>query len=85
MHIGILMILGNRFYIISSWGQTRKVEGEDKGHGSSHGDFDESTIPLKKWLEWENERKRLGAVVTSPTADIADMSNSFSRIPSMKR
>ena len=45
-----------------SWGATRVVhgEGKDKGHGLSGGAHLQSgVIPLKKWADWERER-RLG-------------------------
>ncbi|KAJ3107082.1 hypothetical protein HDU96_008024 [Phlyctochytrium bullatum] len=43
-----------------SWGETRKVEGEAKGdsHGEKGGTFDPSAVELKKWHEWENERRQ---------------------------
>ncbi|CEP13266.1 hypothetical protein [Parasitella parasitica] len=42
-----------------SWGDTRKVEGvkKDKGHGGEGGDFDSSVITMKKWSEYEMERR----------------------------
>ncbi|KAI8802768.1 chitin synthase-domain-containing protein [Cladochytrium replicatum] len=42
-----------------SWGQTRKVEGEtkDKGHGDSEGVFEHEGLVLKRWEEWERERR----------------------------
>ncbi|RUP48368.1 chitin synthase-domain-containing protein [Jimgerdemannia flammicorona] len=41
-----------------SWGQTRQVAGEVKGHDHSRaeGEFDSSQIVMKKWEEWERER-----------------------------
>ncbi|KAJ1662742.1 hypothetical protein EV178_005608 [Coemansia sp. RSA 1646] len=43
-----------------SWGETRKVQGEgkDKGHGASEGTFDASTVPLKRWEDYERKRLR---------------------------
>ncbi|OZJ01726.1 hypothetical protein BZG36_05448 [Bifiguratus adelaidae] len=43
-----------------SWGETRKVTGETKGdsHGNKDGQFDASTVPLKKWSEHEKDRMR---------------------------
>ncbi|KDQ57735.1 glycosyltransferase family 2 protein [Jaapia argillacea MUCL 33604] len=43
-----------------SWGETRKVEGEgkDKGHGDGHGAFDGSSVPLRRWEDWERSRLR---------------------------
>lgn len=41
-----------------SWGQTRKVSG-DKGdfHGDKEGEFDSSHIVMKRWAEFERERR----------------------------
>ncbi|PPQ75362.1 hypothetical protein CVT24_013149 [Panaeolus cyanescens] len=41
-----------------SWGQTRKVLG-DKGddHGDKDGEFDSSHIVMKRWAEFERERR----------------------------
>ncbi|CAO3629086.1 unnamed protein product [Cunninghamella blakesleeana] len=43
-----------------SWGDTRKVEGEKKGHdghGDKEGEFDSSLISMKKWSEYEKDRR----------------------------
>ncbi|KAF5346147.1 hypothetical protein D9758_009944 [Tetrapyrgos nigripes] len=42
-----------------SWGQTRKVAGEGKGggHGDKEGEFDSTHIVMKKWAEFERERR----------------------------
>ncbi|KAI7897590.1 chitin synthase-domain-containing protein [Cokeromyces recurvatus] len=41
-----------------TWGETRKVEGDtNKGHGDKEGEFDSSQITMKKWSEFERERK----------------------------
>lgn len=44
-----------------SWGETRKVEGAtaDKkgGHADKDGEFDSSVITMKKWSEYEKERR----------------------------
>lgn len=41
-----------------SWGETRKVGGGDKGaHGESEGVFDSSQIVMKRWREFERDRK----------------------------
>ncbi|BEI87944.1 uncharacterized protein CcaverHIS019_0106620 [Cutaneotrichosporon cavernicola] len=43
-----------------SWGETRKVAGETKeevGHGDKDGEFDSSDIVLKRWAEFERERR----------------------------
>ncbi|CAG8777852.1 6874_t:CDS:2, partial [Gigaspora rosea] len=43
-----------------SWGETRKVEGEEKGdsHGGKDGQFDPSKVPFKRWEDWERNRLR---------------------------
>jgi chitin synthase len=43
-----------------SWGDTRKVEGEQKqggGHGDKEGEFDSSVFSMKHWHEFERERR----------------------------
>ncbi|KZT51785.1 glycosyltransferase family 2 protein [Calocera cornea HHB12733] len=42
-----------------SWGQTRMVKGEVKGgkHGDKEGEFDSSHIVMKRWAEFERERR----------------------------
>ncbi|KAI8137132.1 chitin synthase-domain-containing protein [Fennellomyces sp. T-0311] len=42
-----------------SWGDTRKVEGSQKerGHGDKDGEFDTSRIVMKKWSEYEKDRR----------------------------
>lgn len=41
-----------------SWGETRTVAGGDKGaHGDKEGEFDSSNIVMKRWREWERERR----------------------------
>lgn len=41
-----------------TWGETRKVEGEGKdNHGDKEGEFDSSQIVMKKWTEFERDRK----------------------------
>ncbi|ORZ25521.1 chitin synthase-domain-containing protein [Absidia repens] len=45
-----------------SWGDTRKVEGADKkleaaGHGDKDGEFDSSIITMKKWADYEKDRR----------------------------
>lgn len=38
----------------------RKVEGEgkDTGHGDGHGTFDGSSVPFRRWEDWERSRLR---------------------------
>ncbi|CAJ0884821.1 1845_t:CDS:2 [Entrophospora sp. SA101] len=42
-----------------SWGQTRIVEGEESGidHSRKDGVFDSTKIVMKKWSEWEREKR----------------------------
>ncbi|KAI7818860.1 chitin synthase-domain-containing protein [Gamsiella multidivaricata] len=44
-----------------TWGQTRKVQGEDDGkaevHGGKEGEFDSSQIVMKRWCEFEREKR----------------------------
>jgi len=43
-----------------TWGQTRVVAGEIKGdaHGNKEGEFDHSQIVMKRWDEYERDRRR---------------------------
>ncbi|ORY25449.1 chitin synthase-domain-containing protein [Naematelia encephala] len=43
-----------------SWGETRRVEGEvrSKGHDDKTAVFDGTTIPLRRWEDWERSRLR---------------------------
>ncbi|TFY74779.1 hypothetical protein EWM64_g9233, partial [Hericium alpestre] len=42
-----------------SWGQTRQISGGDKdaNHGDKEGEFDSSHIVMKRWAEFERERR----------------------------
>jgi chitin synthase len=42
-----------------SWGDTRKVEGEEKegGHGDKEGEFDSTVFKMKRWNEFERDRR----------------------------
>ncbi|KAI8322585.1 hypothetical protein GQ54DRAFT_259670, partial [Martensiomyces pterosporus] len=48
-----------------SWGQTRMVQGEDKdkGHGGGDGEFDSSQIVMKRWCDFEAEKRRKTQVI----------------------
>ncbi|KAF9979332.1 Chitin synthase, class 3 [Actinomortierella ambigua] len=48
-----------------SWGQTRMVAGETAGgdHGGKEGQFDSSHITMKRWGEWERERRQKAAIL----------------------
>ncbi|KAI8871448.1 fungal chitin synthase, partial [Ramicandelaber brevisporus] len=43
-----------------SWGETRKVDGEAKGHDHSRksGEFDGTKVPLRRWEDYERRRLR---------------------------
>ncbi|THC92433.1 hypothetical protein EYZ11_008099 [Aspergillus tanneri] len=41
-----------------SWGDTRKTAGEkDKGHEAGEGEFDSSKITMKRWRDFEKDRR----------------------------
>jgi chitin synthase len=41
-----------------SWGQTRQVAGDKGGHlGDKEGEFDSSHIVMKRWAEFERDRR----------------------------
>lgn len=42
-----------------SWGATRKIHGEGVAatHGDKEGEFDSQSIVMKRWNEWERERR----------------------------
>ncbi|KAF9166766.1 Chitin synthase, class 3 [Actinomortierella ambigua] len=42
-----------------TWGQTRKIQGEDgkDNHGSKEGEFDSSKIVMKRWGEFERDKR----------------------------
>lgn len=43
-----------------SWGDTRKTAGEKSskgGHGEAEGEFDSSMITMKRWAEFERDRR----------------------------
>ncbi|RHZ50569.1 hypothetical protein Glove_495g30 [Diversispora epigaea] len=42
-----------------SWGQTRVVQGDkaEKDHSRKEGEFDSSQIIMKRWAEWEREKR----------------------------
>jgi len=48
-----------------SWGQTRMVAGEVAGgdHSNKEGQFDSSHIIMKRWGEWERERRQKAAIL----------------------
>lgn len=40
-----------------SWGQTRKVDGDKAETGDKEGEFDSTHIVMKRWAEFERERR----------------------------
>lgn len=54
-----------------SWGETRKTDGETKG-GSGHeasGEFDSSKITMKRWAEFEREKRSRSSYWASASRD----------------
>jgi chitin synthase len=50
-----------------SWGDTRKTAGEkDKGHGAAEGEFDSTQITMKRWRDFEKERRMRNNGWTQP-------------------
>ncbi|CAG8432931.1 6077_t:CDS:2 [Diversispora eburnea] len=44
-----------------SWGATRKIAGEDNGHGGGNKDkFNRGDIPMKRWDEWKSDTLKTG-------------------------
>ncbi|UZJ55427.1 hypothetical protein CBS101457_004747 [Exobasidium rhododendri] len=65
-----------------SWGATRVVQGDKKegNHGDAEGKFDPSNIIMKRWAEFERERRwRSGTHSRDSTYDIVHRSNSPER------
>lgn len=46
-----------------SWGETRLVEGDKGVHGDADGDFDSSKIFMRRWREFERERRNQEAAL----------------------
>ncbi|KAF8923683.1 family 2 glycosyltransferase [Dissophora ornata] len=61
-----------------SWGQTRMVAGEVAGHdhGTKEGQFDSSHITMKRWGEWERERRHKAAILAGLPAPQFQVSDS---------
>lgn len=69
-----------------SWGDTRKTAGaqEKGGHGEAEGEFDSSQITMKRWADFEQERRMKGANQGWTRASVYDgspdsQSNTFPR------
>jgi len=48
-----------------SWGDTRRIEGEGKGGHQEEGEFDSSQIVMKRWAEFERDRRRKQLVTST--------------------
>ncbi|KAF9437270.1 Chitin synthase, class 3 [Entomortierella beljakovae] len=62
-----------------SWGQTRMVAGEVAGgdHSAKEGQFDSSHIIMKRWGEWERERRQRAAILAGlPAPQFLQVSDS---------
>ncbi|TIB17367.1 hypothetical protein E3P89_00156 [Wallemia ichthyophaga] len=57
-----------------SWGATRQIEGEgaEESHGDKEGEFDPSHIIMKRWAEFERDRRyRTGTNSRDSTDDVS--------------
>ncbi|KAJ1743123.1 Chitin synthase, class 3 [Coemansia sp. RSA 1821] len=56
-----------------SWGQTRMVhgEGKDKGHGGKDGEFDSTQIVMKRWCDFEAEKRRKTQAILGSVPSLA--------------
>lgn len=58
-----------------SWGATRQVAGEVKGgdaHGAKEGTFDSSHITMKRWADWERDRRYRNGTQSRDSGAYAD-------------
>jgi chitin synthase len=65
-----------------SWGATRVIQGDKKGgnHGDAEGRFDSSNIIMKRWAEFERERRwKSGTHSRDSTYDVVHRTNSPER------
>lgn len=63
-----------------TWGQTRKVSGDKGGnHGDKEGEFDSSRIVMKRWAEFERERRWRGGTQSRDSTYYDMRSNSPKR------
>ncbi|GAC94099.1 glycosyltransferase [Pseudozyma hubeiensis SY62] len=70
-----------------SWGATRVVQGENKkdNHGDADGKFDPSHIVMKRWAEFERERRwKSGTHSRDSTYDVVQRSGSPDRAGSTR-
>jgi chitin synthase len=67
-----------------SWGQTRKIEGADVGHGESGGQqYDEKSVPFRYWEEYERVRLRLMRYSSSKGKENANQGSGLPSRPSL--
>ncbi|KAJ2744144.1 Chitin synthase, class 3 [Coemansia sp. BCRC 34301] len=67
-----------------SWGQTRMVHGEgdkDKGHGAGDGEFDSSQIVMKRWCDFEAEKRRKTQVILGSVPSLAALASAGIDLP----
>ncbi|EJC98606.1 glycosyltransferase family 2 protein [Fomitiporia mediterranea MF3/22] len=63
-----------------SWGQTRQISGDKGGsHGDKEGEFDSSHIVMKRWAEFERERRWRGGTQSRDSTFFDMRSNSPKR------
>ncbi|KAJ2311654.1 hypothetical protein IWW51_006399 [Coemansia sp. RSA 2702] len=64
-----------------SWGQTRMVQGEskDKGHGGKDGEFDSTQIVMKRWCDFEAEKRRKTQAILGSVPSLAALALSSSQ------
>ncbi|KAJ1949066.1 Chitin synthase, class 3, partial [Linderina macrospora] len=68
-----------------SWGQTRMVQGEgkDTGHGSGDGEFDSSQIVMKRWCDFEADKRRKTQMILGSVPSLAALAMTNSSDPSV--
>lgn len=71
-----------------SWGQTRMTQGEtaaDADHGDKKGEFDSSGIVMKRWVEFERERRWKSGTPSARNSYYDPRSSSPRRGPDSRR
>lgn len=69
-----------------SWGETRSIQGGDKGgHDDAEGEFDSSQIVMKRWREFERDKKRVMPQVGGGWPGGGDQTASHSMMSSSSR
>ncbi|KAK9353020.1 chitin synthase-domain-containing protein [Lipomyces doorenjongii] len=60
-----------------SWGETRQVQGGDKGHDEAEGEFDSSQIKMRRWRDFEREKRpaQQGAFLRAQSPNIWPVEN----------